>query len=493
MASLVNRKKSYLNILMLLRVVGVLLVIEALFMTVPCLIALFTEGESAAPFFICTGITAGSGILMSMVKPRNRDMGKREALLLTGFTWVVLSLFGMLPFIFYGTHMSVTDAFFETMSGFTTTGASVLNTLEGVDRSILVWRCIIQWIGGLGIILFTLAVVPMLNSAGGMQLFNAEVTGITHDKLRPRVSYTAKGLWGVYAILTLLLIILLSFSEMNFYDALCYGLSTMSTGGFANSDVSLGRWDSTYIKVVMIIFMTLGGINFALIYNAARGKVKGLFKNTVLRVYLLMILICSALLTFNVWWMGLAHNAKDVTIDPLFQAVSILSSTGITEPDFADWGSLSTVLMIIMMFMGACAGSTSGGAKIDRFVVLFKFLRNEFYKIMHPMAVTSVSINGKGVENYTVRKALAFLFVYAIVIIVGGMILCLMGLSLKDGFFCALSAISNTGLGTDATGVAGNYALIPDAAKWLLSFIMLVGRLELFTVLLVFTPIFWKR
>ena len=493
MAPFVIRKRQYINLPMLLRVVGYLLLIESLFMVIPLLVAVIHDNESFVPFLICIGITGASGFGMTLIKPKVRDMGKREAILLTSFTWVVLSLFGMLPFMFYSTHLSVTDAFFETMSGFTTTGASVLNSLDNVPRCIRVWRCVIPWIGGLGIILFTLAVVPMLNYAGGMQLFNAEVTGITHDKLRPRVSYTAKGLWGVYAILTALLIVLLTFSEMDFYDALCYGLSTMSTGGFANSDMSIQMYDSYYIKIVMVVFMFLGGVNFALLYNAAIGKPKQLLKNTTLKVYMWLTLVCYVLLALNILVKGLAHNAADLTIDPLFQTVSLLSSTGITEPDFADWGSLAMVVTIIMMFMGACAGSTSGGAKIDRFIVVFKFLKNEFFKMMHPNAVTTVSLNGKGTPSAIVHKTIAFIFVYIIVIVAGGMALCLLGLPLKDGFFIALSAISNTGLGTDVTGVAGNFAYVPDIAKWLLSFIMLVGRLELFTVLLVFTPAFWKK
>ena len=493
MAQIYLKHKAYINLPMILRVVGLLLVIEAAFMVIPCLTALYVEEESVWPFLICLGITGGCGALMTLLRPKSRDMGKREAILLTGFTWVVLSLFGMLPFMFYGTHLSITDAFFETMSGFTTTGASVLNTLVDVPKSILLWRCIIQWIGGLGIILFTLAVVPMLNYSGGMQLFNAEVTGITHDKLRPQVSYTAKGLWGVYAIFTGILIVLLTFSKMDFFDALCYGLSTMSTGGFSNSDMSLSDWNSVYIKTVMTIFMFIGGVNFALIYNAAIGKPKMLLKNTTLRVYLWLIAGCYVVLTINVVFSGLVENVEDLTIDPLFQTISILSSTGIVEPDFSEWGSVATVVMVVMMFMGACAGSTSGGAKIDRFILLFKFLKNEFYKMMHPNAVTTVSMNGKGTATAIVLKTLAFLILYILVILFGGMALCLMGLEVRDGFFCALSAISNTGLGTSSTGLAGNYAAVPDGAKWLLSFIMLVGRLEIFTVLLVFTPAFWKR
>lgn len=490
---LYQRHRSYINILMLLRVVGWLLMIEAVFMVLPCAVALINENESFMPFLVCTCITGGCGALMTLLKPKSRDMGKREAILLTGSTWIILSLFGMLPFIFYGTHMSVTDAFFETMSGFTTTGASVLPSLSDVPKSILVWRCITQWIGGLGIILFTLAVVPMLNTSGGMQMFNAEVTGITHDKLRPRVSYTAKGLWGVYAILTLVLIILLSFSGMDYYDAFCYGLSTMSTGGFSTDNGGIHDLNSVAVKIIMIIFMFLGGVNFSLIYNTATGKTKGILRNTVLKVYLWSILVGALVFDIDILIGGKDLTLADLTIDPLFQAISLLSSTGITEPDFHDWGSISVVMLIIMMLAGACAGSTSGGAKLDRFVILFKFLKNEFYKMMHPGAVTTVSLNGKGTPSAVVNKTLAFLFMYIIIIVFGGVILSLMGMELSEGFFCALQAISNTGLGSDATGVNGDYSLVSDGAKWLLSFIMLVGRLEIFTILLLFTGSFWRK
>lgn len=488
-----RRKKSYINIIMLLRVVGFLLMIEGLFMMVPVMVGLIYKEDATLKFLICAGISGVAGCGMTLLRPRSREMGKREAIMLTGLTWVILSLFGMLPFLFCGTHMTVTDAFFETMSGFTTTGASVLNTLAGVPKAVLAWRCVVQWVGGLGIILFTLAVVPMLNYSGGMQLFNAEVTGITHDKLRPRVSYTAKGLWGVYIVLTALLIIFLSFSKMDFFDAFCHGLSTMSTGGFSTSDSSIGEWNSVYIKIVMTVFMFLGGVNFYLIYNGVTGKGINPFKNTAFKWYVIIIGVVYVGFVVNILLSGISYNVEYLTIDPLFQAISILSSTGITEPHFKDWGSISVVFLLILMVMGSCAGSTSGGAKVDRFVVLFKFLKNEFYKMMHPSAVTTVTMNGKGTSMPVVQKTLAFLFVYVMVICVGGLTMSLMGLPLADSFFCALSAISNTGLGTDVTGISENYALVPDAAKWLLSLIMLIGRLELFTVLLLFTPSFWKK
>lgn len=488
-----GRKRGYINFRMLLRVIGWLLNIEAIFMLAPCIVGFIYDEHSGIKFLICIGITVGCGLGMVSLKPKTREMGKREAIMLTGLTWVVLSAFGMLPFLFCGTHLSVTDAFFETMSGFTTTGASVLDTLHGVPHSILLWRCVEQWIGGLGIILFTLAVLPMLNYQGGMQLFNAEVTGITHDKLRPRVSFTAQSLWGVYLILTLICIGLLCFSELSVFEAVCYGLSTMSTGGFATQDTSVSELGNLYIKIVLICFMFMGGVNFSLLYKLVTGKFKEFFRNEVIRWYIILIILFAVILALNVLVTGLMENIQDVTIDPLFQTVSLFSSTGLVEPDFYDWGALPVVLLVIMMLFGACAGSTSGGAKIDRFVLLFKFVKNEFYKLMHPNAITTVTLNGKGTPPPVLLKTLAFLFLYVAVIVAGGTALVLLDIPLKDSFFIALSAVSNTGLGTDITGINGNFALLSDVAKWIISFLMLVGRLELFTILILFFPSFWRK
>ena len=486
-------KRGYINFRMLLRVIGWLLVIEAFFMLAPCIVGFIYSEHSGLQFLICIGITIGSGVGMVSLRPKNKDMGKREAIILTGLTWVVLSLFGMLPFLFCGTHLSITDAFFETMSGFTTTGASVLDSLTNVPHSILLWRCVLQWIGGLGIILFTLAVLPMLNYQGGMQLFNAEITGITHDKLRPRVSFTAQSLWGVYLILTLICIGLLCLSELSVFDAVCYGLSTMSTGGFATQDTSTSELGTLYIKIVLIIFMFMGGVNFSLLYKLVTGKIKEFFRNEVIRWYIILIIGFAVILALNVLATGLMENIEDVTIDPLFQTVSLFTSTGLVEPDFYDWGAISMVLLVIMMLSGACAGSTSGGAKIDRFVVLFKFIRNEFHKLMHPNAITTVTLNGKGTPPPILMKTLAFLCLYIGVIIIGGTVLVLFELPLKDSFFISLSAVSNTGLGTDISGINGNFGLLPNVAKWFISFLMLVGRLELFTILILFFPSFWRK
>ena len=478
---------------MLLRVIGWLLLIEAGIMLVPAAFGIYYGEHNVLDFLMGTGITLGVGLIFMSLKPSSREMGRREAILLTAMTWIILSLFGMLPFIFCKTHLGITDAFFETMSGFTTTGATVLNSYEGIPHSILLWRCLLQWIGGLGILLFTIAIVPMLNYQGGMQLFNAEVTGITHDKIRPRIGSTSKDLWLVYIIFTIIVIVLLSFSEMGIFNAICYGMSTMSTGGFASHDFTLDDWNSIYIKIVITIFMFIGSVNFTLVYRGATGQLRQVWKNEVLRIFIIVIFVCYTLLTINVIITEHAHEWQDLTIDPLFQAVSLLSSTGLTEADFFDWGPIAFILLLIMMGMGGCAGSTSGGAKLDRFIVLYKFIKNEFYRLMHPNAIKTVSINGKGTPTAVLQKTLAFLFLYMLTILVGGILLSIIGLPLSDSFFCSLSVVSNTGVGTDITGINGNYAAVPDTAKWVLTFLMLVGRLELFTVLILFTRSFWKK
>lgn len=420
-------------------------------------------------------------------------MGKREAILLTALIWVILSLFGMLPFLICGTHDSISDAFFETMSGFTTTGASVLTTLEKVPHSLLLWRCLLQWIGGLGIILFTLAVVPMLNNKGGMLMFNEEVTGITHDKLRPRVSNTAKSLWLIYICLTIICILLLWASRMNLFEAICHGLSTVSTGGFSTSDMSVRDWNSPYIIIILTIFMFIGGVNFNLIFTTVYGDYKKLIRNDAFKWFCITILVGFIIFTISIIGKGHVHSWQDVTIVPLFQSVSILSSTGLVVPHFPYWGAVPFIVMLIFMAIGGCAGSTSGGAKIDRFIILFRFLKNETYRTMYPSAIKTVKINGKGTSYVIVMKVLAFLCIYFLVIFGGGLVLTMLGVPINEGFFLSLSAISNSGIGADMQNGVSCFSLIPDAAKWILSFIMLTGRLELYTVILLFTRSFWKK
>lgn len=487
--------RTGINFGMLMRVMGLLVIIEALFMVIPLVTALIYEDGDVMAFAISALVTAVCGALMTFgVRPSRRDMGKREGFLLTALVWVFFSIFGMIPFMICRTPLSLSDAFFEAMSGFTTTGSSVMQGIDDLSHAIHIWRSLMQWIGGMGIILFTLAVVPMLNSAGGMQMFNAEVTGITHEKLRPRVSSTAKRLWLVYALLTVALMLLYWTGPMNAFDSICHAFSTMSTGGFSTRQESIGAWNSLYVKIVTTVFMFIGGVNFALIFKASSGNFADVWKNQAFRAYVKVILVMFVL--FDV---ALAMNhavpntVQAYTIDPLFQIVSTITSTGYVATGFDSWGVFILSLMIFMIFVGACAGSTSGGAKIDRALILWKNSRNELYRCIYPNRILSVDINGSTMAPEMINKVLAFLCLYVLVIVGGATLLSLVGVPLVDSFFSAFSCVSNSGLGASITGYGGSYELIPSAGKWVLSLLMLTGRLEIFTVLVLFVPGFWRK
>lgn len=487
-------KRAQINFPALTRIVGLLLLIESMFMLIPLITCLVYNENDYKAFLITILITSVVGGVMTIAtRSSDKDMGKREGFLLTALTWVVFSIFGMLPFMLGDSKMSISDAFFEAMSGFTTTGASVMTSIDHLSNGIHMWRCLMQWIGGMGIILFTLAVIPMLNHSGGMQMFNAEVTGVTRDKLSPRISQTAKGLWLVYIILTFILCALLWLGPMNLFDSICHAFSTMSTGGFSTRTESIGAWDTVYVKSVLTLFMFLGGVNFALLFRAATGHVGDLWKSEVFRAYVIIVGVMLGLFVVAIVANNQVLSWESVTIDPLFQIVSTITSTGLTIGDFENWGPFVVALTFMLMMFGACAGSTSGGAKIDRMLFLMKNIRNEIYRSLHPNAICSVRINGKVLSADVVNKVIAFLCIYVILILVGGIVLTATGIPLVDAFFSAFSCIGNTGLGAGVTGYGGSYDIIPDVGKWVLSLLMLMGRLELFTVLLLFTRTFWKK
>lgn len=483
-----------INMPIVARLIGWLLMIEGVFMLLPLATCLIYRESDWFAFAISAAACLGIGSVASFcIHPSSRHMAKREGFLLTALVWVVFSFFGMIPFMLSEHPLSFSDAYFEAMSGFTTTGASVMKSISHLSHGILMWRSEMNWIGGMGIILFTLAVLPMLNHSGGMQMFNAEVTGITHDKIRPRVSQTAKGLWGVYIVLTIILTVLLWIGPMDFFDSVCHSFSTISTGGFSTRDESIGAWQSCYIDVVVTVFMFLGGVNFTLLYNAAHGKWKRLAGNDVFMTYLKIIAVFYVLFVVCIIANGQMTSVKSVTIDPLFQVLSTLSSTGLSVYNFERWGTFALSLIFFMMFFGACAGSTSGGAKIDRMLYLKKNLHNEIYRCVHPNSILSVRINGNVMNREVVSKVIAFLCLYMLTIVIGGAILTAIGLPLVDAFFSAFSCVGNIGHGAGVTGYGGGYDLIPDAGKWVLSLIMLIGRLEVFTVLILFTRGFWRK
>lgn len=490
-----NLRRHLINFRQLMRIMGWLLMIEACFMLVPTLTSLAYGESDWLPFACTAGVTGLSGVLLAFrARPTSQHMGKRDGFLLTAMVWVVFSLFGLIPFLFCSNPLTYSDAFFEAMSGFTTTGATVLNSVSEMSHGVHLWRAMMQWIGGMGIILFTLAVIPMLNHSGGMQMFNAEVTGITHDKIRPRISQTAKSLWFIYLMLTLILVMLLWAGPMSLFESVCHAFGAVSTGGYSTDSLGIAAWhDSVYIKSVLIVFMFLGGVNFGLIFKTLQGNFAALRKNDVFNLYIKIIFIMLVLFAVSIAWRGQYTGWESVTIDPLFQIVSTITSTGFTVNNFESWGPFILALTFVMMFFGACAGSTSGGAKIDRILYLFKNADNELYRCLYPNSILSVKVNDKVVNPDLVSKVIAFLCIYMLLIVGGGLALTLFDVPIVDAFFSSFSCLSNTGLGAGITGYGNSYDILPDAAKWILSALMLIGRLEIFTVLVLLTPAFWRR
>ena len=489
-----HKSRFVVNLPMLLRVAGWLMLIEALFMLIPISTCLYYGEDDWLPFTLTALGTGLLGLFLSRrIRPSHHSMGKRDGFLLTAMVWIVFSIFGMIPFMFCHHQLSVSNAFFEAMSGFTTTGASVLTDVTHMSHGVHIWRATMQWLGGMGIILFTIAVIPMLNSSGGMLMFNAEVTGITHDKLRPRISETAKALWLIYIAFTVVLIALLWIGPMTLFDSICHAFGAISTGGYSTHNEGIAVFGSVYVKVVLTVFMFIGGVNFSLIYRTLRGEWSALRRNDVFRTYVLVVLVMYALFVVGILMQGRWDDWQDLTINPVFQIVSTITSTGFTPTNYENWGPLVLALVMVLMLFGACAGSTSGGAKIDRLLFLIKNCRNEIYRCIYPHAIMSVRVNGRVVGTDIVNKVIAFLCIYMLLIVAGGIIICAMDVPIIDAFFSAFSCMSNTGLGAGITGFGGSYDMLPDAAKWVLSALMLTGRLEIFTVLLLFTPSFWHK
>lgn len=486
-----------INFPIVLRVVGWLLMIEALFMIVPMVVSIiYDDTKIAIEFAISVAITLGAGLVMNhFIRPKSKTMRKREGLLLTATVWIFFSIFGMLPFLFSGTVTNITDGFFESMSGFTTTGATVIIDVEALPRGVLFWRSMMQWIGGMGIILFTLAVIPMLNYKGGVSLFNSEVTGITHERMRPRVSQTAKSLWAIYLVFTVVLAVLLTIGPMDWYDALCHTMSTVSTGGFSTKNNGLHFWHDYYTDIVIIVFMAVCGINFTIIYNVViRGKFSEFKRSDTLKWYCFVIIFGSVVVFARIIYMGFVEEWDFALVLSVFDTISAITSTGFATYDYEHEGQFIFFFLMLLMFFGGMAGSTAGGAKIDRFVVLLKNIKNELYKVVHSNAVTSVCLDGKSVPHVIVEKVLAFLSIYVAVMVFMAVILTLFGMPAFDAFFNSLSAISNIGFGYgEMTGGDDKFAMIPGVCKWLLSIEMMIGRLEVFTVLALLTPSFWKR
>ena len=485
---------SNLNLRKELYVVGQLLLLEASFMVVPLLLCVYLGESDWIPFLCTVVVTAATGFLLKRyINPRSDNLGRKDGCMITCMAWVVFSLFGMLPFIFGSSRLNISEAFFETMSGFTTTGATVIRDIESCSRGLVLWRAMTQWIGGLGIVLFTLAIIPSLNNSKGVFMVHAEVSGITHDKIGARIANTAKVLWGLYGVVTIILICLLWLGPMTFFESVCHAFSAISTGGYSTRNESIAAYDSFYIKLVLSVFMFIGGVNFGMIFAACKGYFKQFWRNDVLRAFVVLILVNYVLTLISILHSGTYSGWQSLTIDPVFHIVSAMTSTGFGIGNFESWGALSLVLTIIMMYFGACAGSTTGGAKLDRLVFLLKNFRNEVTRSVSPRSMSAIRVNDQLIGPERSNEIVAFLLIYTGLIMFGGVLLSALDFPIVDAFFSSISCVSNNGLGSGITGVTGSYDLLPNIGKWVMSFLMLAGRLEIFALIMILSPAFWRR
>ena len=480
-----------INFPIVLKVLSFLLIVEGLFMLSGIGFAMYF-GESIMPLLLSSLITIVVGLPTYLLTKKNdkKNIGKRDGYLIVALTWVIISVFGTLPFLFSGTISNYTDAFFETMSGFTTTGATILNDIEAVPKNILYWRAMTHWIGGMGIIVLTVAILPFLG-IGGLQLMIAEMPGITPDKLHPRITETAKRFWAIYVIFTISEVILLWVGEMDFFDSVCHSFATMATGGFSTKNNSIAGF-MPYTQYIIVLFMFFAGTNFTLHYFALHRKFDKMRSNQEFQIYFWIIVIFSIFIAIGLFLTeGLA--AENSFRDSLFTVVSILTTTGFVTADYSIWPSTLWILIFALMFIGGSAGSTGGGVKIIRHLLLIKNSFLEMKRSIHPQAIIPVKYNGKSVSQQIIFNVMAFFLIYILVFSFGTIALSMLGYNFNTSVGATIASLGNIGPGIGDVGPVDNYSFFSPLAKWFLSFLMLLGRLELFTILIVISPAFWRR
>lgn len=486
--------KSTLSFNSVVKVLGQLVILESFMMIVPLVICILYDETDWKCFAISSSISFIIGLSAFLITRKDKIVIKlKEGFLITALIWVVYGLFGMIPFMLCSFPLPFTDAMFETISGFTTTGVSSIKDVEHMSHGILFWRAFTQWIGGLGIILFLLAMMPELNKSAGISMFNAETSGITHDKLHPRIRQTVISLWKIYIVITIISIILLFAGEMNFFDSVCQTFAAIATGGFSTHNNGISYWNSNYIRAVLIIVMMLGGINFMVLYDVWKRGIKEFINNEVTRIFLKVVVSAYLLLVASLIVRGIDANIDNYIFLPLFHIVSTITSTGFSISEAENWGPFTLFLTIMLMLCGSCAGSTAGGIKIDRLIVMWRNLINEVKKSVYPKRVYVVNLNGSFLQSSLMTRVSAFVTLYIIIVLISTAIITFYGYSFSDSLFMVCSCIGCNGLGYGVTGNEGSYAFLPDFVKWLLSMIMIIGRLELFTFIVLFLPSFWKR
>lgn len=476
-----------------IHVLGLLLMFQALTMLLPLPFSLYYGDGDHPALLIGAALTFVAGLALFGLTRIDRDLLPKEGFVVVTFAWLALSAFGALPFVLSGAIPSYTDAFFETMSGFTTTGASILTDIEHLPHGVLFWRSLTHWIGGLGIIVLSLAILPFLG-VGGMQLYNAEMPGPVVDKLTPRITGTAKILWVVYVALSAAHTALLMLGGMSLFDALCHTFGSMGTGGFSTRNASVAAYGSRYIEYVILFFMLVAGTNFTLHYRFARGDLRAYTRNHEFLFYLFLIGAAAILIGAASTFRGQMYPTwEEAFRKTLFQVVSIVTTTGYITADYEQWSFSAQFVLLSLMFVGGCAGSTGGGLKVMRVHLLVKFVFREVTRLIHPRAVVPVRMAGAAVDRDVIANVLGFFVLFMLSFAIGVFVMAELGLDMPTSFGAVAACLGNVGPGLGAVGPIDNFSAVPAAGKWVLSLLMLMGRLEIYTVIVLLSPATWRR
>jgi len=479
-----------MNRKMVLFILGRILLVEGALMVPAMTVGFIHKEEAALSFIIPIAILAALGALMSFKKPKNTEIYSRDGLFIVSCAWVVMSLFGALPFYLSGCFNSYVDCFFEVVSGFTTTGSSILPDPGVLPKSILFWRSFTHWVGGMGVLVFVMAILP-LSDERALHLMRAEAPGPVVGKLVPKMKDTAKILYGIYIVMTALLTVILLFCKMPLFDALCNAFGTAGTGGFSTSAAGIGGYNSPFIEMVIAVFMILFGINFNLYYLISIKRLKTALKSTELWIYIAIIAVSTVLITVNIY--PLFSTLEESVRASFFQVSSIMTTTGYSTADFNLWPSFSKGILFILMFIGGCAGSTAGGLKVSRAILLFKMIFKEIRHMIHPRSVAAVKFEGKDVDDHTQRSVASYFAVYMIFIAITFFIISLEPFDFETIITATVACFNNVGPGFSLVGPMGSYAEFSDLSKLVLSFAMLLGRLEIFPLIIAFIPSTWTR
>lgn len=480
-----------MNFRMIFKSLGIVILIEGLCMIPSMLVSLIYRQHDTSAFLFSILITLAAGLLLYLIPIRTNNFYARDGFAVVSLAWILLSLFGALPFLLSGAIPAPVDAFFETASGFSTTGASILTEVESLPKGILFWRSFTHWMGGMGVLVLTLAILPSVG-ASSFHIMRAEATGPSTEKLVPKLGQSAKILYTIYTVLTATQIIFLLIAGMPLYDSLIHAFGSAGTGGFSSRNLSIGAYGSVFIEIIITVFILLFGVNFSLYFKILKGNARYFYKDAEFRFYFGTILVSVLLITLNLFGNGIFSVGEGLRHSS-FQVASIITTTGYATTDFNLWPTFSKLILVTLMFFGASAGSTGGGMKCIRILLLLKVAKREIAKIIHPRAIHTVKVNGKVIEEETLSGTMAFFFVYFAIFAVSFLIVSLDGKDVTSTVTAVIASISNIGPGLELVGPTGNFSSFSDLSKAVLTFCMIAGRLEILPMLILFSPLSWKK